>query len=71
MVESVFILLGSNLGDKVKQLSEAKESIGQLKGIDIVSVSSVYESAAIEMKEEQPAFLNQVIKARCQISPIG
>ncbi len=62
----VFIALGSNIGDRARALNEASE----LMPPDIipVSFSKVYETPPWGY-EDQPPFLNQVIKARTHLSP--
>jgi len=62
----VFIALGSNIGDRVRALNEASD----LMPPDIIpiSFSKVYETLPWGY-ENQPLFLNQVIKARTHFSP--
>ena len=62
----VFIALGSNIGDRARALNEASA----LMPPDIipVSCSKVYETPPWGY-EDQPPFLNQVIKARTHLSP--
>jgi len=57
---TVFLLLGSNLEDPDKQLRLARESIASKVGA-LVECSAVYWSAPWG-KEDQPAFLNQVLQ---------
>ena len=68
MAETVYLLLGSNLGDRQKFLSLALERLEALEGLEIVALSSVYVSEATEMKGENPSFLNQVVKAEYQFT---
>ncbi|WP_418360697.1 2-amino-4-hydroxy-6-hydroxymethyldihydropteridine diphosphokinase [Sphingobacterium detergens] len=58
-MNKIFILLGTNLGDRLQQLSLAKQSLEQQIGM-ILQESSIYETAAWGV-EDQPSFLNQVI----------
>lgn len=58
MVES-YVLMGSNLGDRIIQLSEAERSISQLVG-RVIKRSAIYESEAWGMTNT-PNFLNQVV----------
>ncbi|MBX2970243.1 MAG: 2-amino-4-hydroxy-6-hydroxymethyldihydropteridine diphosphokinase [Cyclobacteriaceae bacterium] len=64
---NVFLLLGSNLGDKISQLTEARQQISRLVG-PIVTASSVYKTAAWG-KENQGDFLNQVIEVSTEKEP--
>jgi len=59
MRNSVFLLIGGNLGDRFKLLSQAKFEIQKEIG-QIEKESSIYETAAWGFKSEND-FLNQVI----------
>ncbi|WP_257092087.1 2-amino-4-hydroxy-6-hydroxymethyldihydropteridine diphosphokinase [Sphingobacterium sp. E70] len=48
-MNKIFILLGTNLGDRLQQLSLAKQSLEQQIGM-IMQESSIYETAAWELK---------------------
>jgi 2-amino-4-hydroxy-6-hydroxymethyldihydropteridine diphosphokinase len=61
-----FILTGSNMGDREGQLKTAKQLLQQECG-DILSASSVYETAAWG-KTDQPAFLNQAIELQTKLN---
>jgi 2-amino-4-hydroxy-6-hydroxymethyldihydropteridine diphosphokinase len=59
MYQRIFILLGTNKGDRLHYLSSAKELIEISVG-EIIQQSSIYETAAWG-KADQQDFLNQVI----------
>jgi 2-amino-4-hydroxy-6-hydroxymethyldihydropteridine diphosphokinase len=59
MLHSVYLSLGSNLGDSAAQLLEAIEQLGQLG--TVVSVSSFYETEPVEFTA-QPWFLNCAVR---------
>ena len=61
MSEIVYILSGSNLGDREKYLDIAIDKIFALPGVEIIATSALYQSQAQEMQGENPDFLNQVI----------
>lgn len=61
MKNTAYIGLGSNIGDRKKNILSALEIISSLEGNHIESVSSLYESAPYG-KEDQDNFLNAVIK---------
>lgn len=63
----VFLLLGSNLGDRPQVLAAAREAIGAQVG-RIVNQSAVYETAPWGITD-QPAFLNQVVKISTSLLP--
>jgi 2-amino-4-hydroxy-6-hydroxymethyldihydropteridine diphosphokinase len=55
-----YLLTGSNLGDRVRYLDNARVLINEHCGA-IVSASSLYETAAWG-KTDQPSFLNQALE---------
>jgi 2-amino-4-hydroxy-6-hydroxymethyldihydropteridine diphosphokinase len=57
---SVYLGLGSNLGDREANLREAIERIRRL-GLEVIRASSVYETEPVGYTD-QPRFLNQVIE---------
>jgi 2-amino-4-hydroxy-6-hydroxymethyldihydropteridine diphosphokinase len=61
--ERLFILLGSNLGDRPLNLAKAIDALSVPLG-QAVRVSAIYETAAWGL-EEQPSFLNQVLEYHC------
>jgi 2-amino-4-hydroxy-6-hydroxymethyldihydropteridine diphosphokinase len=64
---SLYILLGSNLGDRLVTLSQARQKISRLVG-EIITTSSLYESAAWG-NTNQPDFYNQVVEVNTSQSP--
>ncbi len=67
MNSSIYILLGSNLGDRSSHLSYARQEISRLIG-EIVTVSSIYKTAAWG-NQDQPSFYNQVIEIKSTLTP--
>ncbi|SKC10573.1 2-amino-4-hydroxy-6-hydroxymethyldihydropteridine diphosphokinase [Dyadobacter psychrophilus] len=65
--ESIFLSLGSNLGDRKVVLESAREQIAKRVGL-ISSKSSVYETEPWGLPD-QPAFLNQVIRVETELAP--
>jgi 2-amino-4-hydroxy-6-hydroxymethyldihydropteridine diphosphokinase len=63
----VFILLGSNLGDRFENLLVAHSSVEITAG-KIIQRSSIYETAAWG-KTDQPSFLNQAIAFQTDLDP--
>lgn len=66
-MEEAYLLLGSNLGDSRKYISEAIKSISEQVG-EITAASSLYQTASWG-NIEQPDFLNQVIKIKTKLLP--
>lgn len=69
MAETTYILLGSNLGDREKNLVKAITQIETIPGLELVATSAVYLSEAREMSEDSPSFLNQVAMADYDYRP--
>lgn len=63
----VFLLLGSNLGDRLQVLAAAREAIADQAG-SIVNQSAIYETAPWGITD-QPAFLNQVLEITTSLLP--
>lgn len=66
-ISNAFLLLGSNLGDKLFFLTEAKKELQQNVGM-ILNESGLYRTEAWGVTD-QPSYLNQVVKIRCHFSP--
>ena len=66
-MNTVFLLLGSNLDDRLALLKQAKNEIAANLG-PITMESSVYESEPWGFRAENP-FLNQVIRIETTYSP--
>lgn len=69
MQHTIFLLLGTNLGDKAQNLTTAIELIGKYVGT-IRRQSSVYQTAAWG-KTDQPAFFNQALEVETLLAPIA
>ncbi len=67
LYRNIFLLLGSNSGDRSGQLGMAIEFIGKEIG-STVARSKIYETAPWG-KTDQPNFLNQAIEIESQLSP--
>ncbi len=70
MRQTVYILIGSNLGDRERNLQQAISKLEHLEGLEITAVSSVYLSVAQQMPEaDAPPFMNQVVKGDYSYNP--
>ena len=63
----VFLLLGSNLGDRLQVLAAAREAIAELAG-SMTNQSAIYETEPWGITD-QPTFLNQVIEISTSLLP--
>ena len=64
---TVVLALGSNLGDRAWNLRRALHAIRSV--VNIVRVSAIHESAAVDAPEGSPPFLNLVIIGTTVLSP--
>ena len=62
-----YLSLGSNLGDREKNLARAMEELEKL-GVKILRRSSIYETEPVEIRE-QAWFLNRAIEAETTLQP--
>lgn len=69
MAETVYILMGSNIGDREKNLAYALTRLELIPGLEVAATSAIYVSEAVEMEGENPSFMNQVIMADYQFTP--
>ncbi|MBP8250885.1 MAG: 2-amino-4-hydroxy-6-hydroxymethyldihydropteridine diphosphokinase [Herpetosiphon sp.] len=63
---TIYLALGSNQGDRLAHLREAIVALQAF--VTIEKVSSVYETAAAYV-EDQPSFLNAVLRGTTQFEP--
>jgi 2-amino-4-hydroxy-6-hydroxymethyldihydropteridine diphosphokinase len=63
---AIYLALGSNLGDRMSNLTSAVERLSQK--VNIKRVSSVYETEPVSYKE-QPLYLNAVLSAVTELAP--
>ncbi len=67
MVSSIYLSLGSNLGDREAHLRKALEQLHK-KGISLVRESSIYETEPVDVPD-QPDFLNLVCQVESSLEP--
>jgi 2-amino-4-hydroxy-6-hydroxymethyldihydropteridine diphosphokinase len=63
-----FISLGSNVGDRLQFLQRAVKRLGETIGVQVIDVSSVYETAPVG-PAAQAWFLNAVVAVNTSLSP--
>jgi 2-amino-4-hydroxy-6-hydroxymethyldihydropteridine diphosphokinase len=68
IMATVYLSLGSNLGDRVQNLKEAIKRIESSDKISIKKISSVYETEPVGY-ENQPRFLNLALQAETILDP--
>ena len=65
---TVYLSLGSNLGDRERNLRNAIAALDYAK-VHVTRVSSFYETEPVDLRE-QPWFLNCVVQGETQIPPL-
>ncbi|WP_419960544.1 2-amino-4-hydroxy-6-hydroxymethyldihydropteridine diphosphokinase [Psychrobacillus sp. BM2] len=68
MMNTVFISLGSNIGNRFGYLQQAVRLLQQVERMNVVNVSSVYETDPVGY-EDQAAFLNMVVEIKTSLTP--
>ena len=68
MKKTVYLSLGSNLGDSAKNLRDAIAALGSA-GVSVVRVSSVYETEPVDYLD-QPWFRNCVVEAETELAAL-
>ena len=66
-MNSVYLLIGGNMGDRFNYLRQAKDAIGKNAG-KILETSAIYETEAWGLTN-QDKFLNQALKIDTQLNP--
>ena len=66
-MKGIYLLLGSNLGDRLSILARSRQLIEEHIGV-IVNASSIYLTKAWGI-EDQPDFLNQVVEVSTTLAP--
>jgi 2-amino-4-hydroxy-6-hydroxymethyldihydropteridine diphosphokinase len=69
-VTRAFLSLGSNLGDRLEYLRAATAALGRGPRMKVIGTSKVYETAPVEIEEEQPDYLNCVVELECGVPVI-
>ena len=64
-----WLALGSNLGDKRANLHQALVCLHQPPEVEVVQVSSVYQTQPLGMSPNTPWFYNMVAWVTCRLSP--
>ncbi len=68
MMKKAVIGIGTNMGDRLSNIRNAVEALSLTKGIEILRVSSVYETAPWGYTEQQ-SFYNNVIEIKTELTP--
>ncbi|MFB5663783.1 2-amino-4-hydroxy-6-hydroxymethyldihydropteridine diphosphokinase [Alteribacillus sp. HJP-4] len=69
MTHSVYIALGSNIGDREYYLREALKMLEEKDLLRLSKLSSIYETEPVGVTD-QAAFLNMVVEMQADMSPL-
>ena len=67
MNRTIYLSLGSNLGDRARTLAEAVRRLGALG--TVLAQSSLYETEPVEVESEQPWYVNSVVAMQTDLEP--
>ena len=67
-MNTVYLSLGSNIGDRLEMLKEAVRLLKEHEGLTVTRVSSVYETDPVGFTEQE-AFLNMAIEVKSDLPP--
>jgi len=67
-VQTIFLSLGSNIGDREENLRTAIGALAEAN-VNVTHVSSFYETEPVDLRE-QPWFLNCVVQAETSVQPL-
>ena len=70
MTEAI-LSLGSNLGDRLLFLQSAIKKIGEIAGVELIEVSSFYETKPWGVSEQQNRYLNCCLKIKTELDPFS
>lgn len=69
-MEVCYIGIGSNLGNRRKNIRLALQKINQLRNTEVIKVSRIIETVAVGGPGGQAKFLNAALKIETNLSPL-
>jgi len=70
LIALCYLGLGSNLGDRRKNIRSALERIGDLKDTRIIKLSRIIETDPVGGPRKQRKFLNAALKIQTRLTPV-
>ncbi len=67
---TVYLVLGSNLGDREKNLADAVRMITLIEGFELIASSPLYLNPAVGMDQDAPDFINMALKGEYKFRPL-
>lgn len=65
-----YLSLGSNLGERAGYLRAALDALSRAPRTELIGISRIYETRAVEVEGEQPDYLNCVAEVECDLSAV-
>ncbi len=62
-----YLSLGSNLAERADHLRATLGALSRAPRTELVGISRIYETRAVEVEEEQPDYLNCVVGVECDL----
>jgi len=66
---TIFLGLGSNIGDRLDYITKALKMIAQVAGVTVIEISPVYQTEPVGY-EAQEDFFNMAVKAETSLEPL-
>lgn len=68
--QSAWVGFGSNLGDRESNIQRALDDIASIPGTRVCERSGFFEFPAAEVREEQPDYINGVLRLETELGPL-
>jgi 2-amino-4-hydroxy-6-hydroxymethyldihydropteridine diphosphokinase len=65
-----YLSLGSNLGERAGYLRATLDALSRAPRTELIGISRIYETRAVEVEGEQPDYLNCVAEVECDLSAV-
>ncbi|MFA5928706.1 MAG: 2-amino-4-hydroxy-6-hydroxymethyldihydropteridine diphosphokinase [Candidatus Margulisiibacteriota bacterium] len=69
-MKQVYLSLGSNVGDKAKNLAAAITELNKLESTKVVKHSKNFETQGVDVPEGTPPFLNVAVELDTELAPV-
>jgi len=66
-----YLGIGSNLGNRRKNIEIAVKKINSLKNTKVIKLSGIIETKAVGGPSRQPKFLNAALKIKTNLTPVA
>ena len=67
-VAEVYLTVGSNMGDRVANVLEAVDRVGNMEGVELLKRGELYETEPQDVKDQQ-WFVNAAVMIRAELGP--